>query len=232
MSVFLPKNAIGVDFAAAINPRVLAEAESINIDGTDKPLTVVIPNASTIRVNIGESRRAPLEGLEDYALPQTRKVIQEQRILEKKDILTKQGQEVLESILIPRGLLVLTDVGDSINPILYKLGCQGINDLYFMMGNGSVKENLINEELDLADITKEKLGITSIRLKGQDKPKVLIDVIKRISEMNKNIIHIDQKNKNGDFNIRILVKDMSQDDEFLLQQYLSGDRRFSEGLVV
>lgn len=229
---FLPKNATGVDFAAAINPRVLAEAESINVDGVDKPLTIVIPNASTIRVNIGESRRAPLEGLEDYALLQTRKTIQEQRILEKKDILTKQGQEVLESILIPRGLLVLTDVGDSINPILYKLGCQGINDLYFMLGNGSVKENLINEELDLAGITKERLGITSIRLKGQDKPKVLIDVIKRISEMNKNITHIDQKNKNGNFNIRILVKDMSNDDEKLLQQYLSGDTRFSEGLVV
>ena len=96
----------------------------------------------------------------------------------------------------------------------------------------SVKENLINEELDLAGITKERLGITSIRLKGQDKPKVLIDVIKRISEMNKNITHIDQKNKNGNFNIRILVKDMSNDDEKLLQQYLSGDTRFSEGLVV
>ncbi|MFA6361490.1 MAG: HD domain-containing protein, partial [Candidatus Shapirobacteria bacterium] len=229
---FLPKNATGVDFAAAINPRVLAEAESINIDGIDKPLTVVIPNASTIRVNIGESRRAPIEGLEDYALPQTRKVIQEQRIKEKKDILIKKGQEVLESILIPRGLLVLTDVGDSINSILYKFGCQGINDFYFMLGNGSVKENLINKELNLAGITKEKLRITSIRLKGQDKAKVLVDVIKKISDMDKNIIHIDQKNKNGDFNIRILVKDMSKEDETLLQQYLSEDKRFSEGLVI
>jgi len=229
---FLPKNATGVDFAAAISPRVLAEAESINIDGIDKPLTVVIPNASTIRVNIGESRRAPIEGLEDYALPQTRKTIQEQRILEKKDILTKQGQDILESILTPRGLLVLTDVGDSINPILYKLGCQGIDDLCFMLGNGSIKENLINEELNLAGITKERLGITSIRLKGQDKPKILIDVIKRISEMDKNITHIEQKNKDNEFNVRILVKDMNKDEEIILREYLSEDKRFSEGLVV
>lgn len=229
---FLPKKATGVDFAAAINPRVLAEAKSINVDGIEKPLSVVIPNASMVRVNIGESRRAPLESLEDYALPQTRKLIQEQRILEKKDILVKKGLESLELILIPRGLLVLTDVGDSINPILYKLGCQGIDDLYFMLGNGSIKNELISKELDLADITKEKLMLTSIRLKGIDQPKILIDVIQRISKMNKNIVHIDQKNNKNEFNVRILVENMTEDEEGNLRQFLEADQRFNEGLVV
>ena len=229
---FLPKNATGVDFAAAINPRVLAEAESINVDGIDKPLTVVIPNASTLRVNLGESRRAPLDGVEDYCLPQTRKIIQEQRILENRDILVNQGQKKLESILIPRGLLVLADIGDSINPLLYKLGCQSINDLYFMVGNNSVKEELLNQELDLAGITKEKLKITSIRLVGDDKPKVLVDVIKKISGMDKNIVHIEQKNADGKFNIRILTENMGQIEEENLRQYLTNDSRFSEGLVV
>lgn len=229
---FLPKNATGVDFAAAINPRVLAEAESINIDGIDKPLTVVIPNASTIRVNLGETRRAPLQGLEDYCLPQTRKVIQEQRILENRDILVSEGQKYLESILIPRGLLSLTDIGDLINPLLYKLGCQNMNELYFMMGNESVKEDLINQELDLAGITKEKLGITSIRLMGSDQPKMLVDVIKKISGMDKNIIHIEQKNKGGKFNIRILTENMNKEEEEKLRQYLNADSRFNEGLVV
>jgi GTP diphosphokinase / guanosine-3',5'-bis(diphosphate) 3'-diphosphatase len=229
---FLPKNATGVDFAAAINRRVLAEAESINIDGVDKPLTVVIPNASTLRVNLGEPRRAPLDGLEDYCLPQTRKIIQEQRILENRDTLVSQGRKKLESILIPRGLLVLTDISDSINPLLYKLGCQSINDLYFMVGNNSIKEDLLNQELDLAEITKEKLKITSIRLIGDDKPKVLVDVIKKISGTNKNIINIEQKNSDGKFNIRILTENMSQEEEEGLRQYLNNDTRFSEVLVV
>lgn len=229
---FLPKNATGVDFAAVINPRVLAEAESINVDGIDKPLTVVIPNASTLRVNLGESRRAPLDGLEDFCLPQTRRTILEQRILENRDGLVDQGQQKLESVLIPRGLLVLSDIGDSINSLLYKLGCQNIDDLYFMIGNNSIKEDLLNQELDLAGMTKEKLKITSIRLRGKDRPKVLYDVIKQICEMNKNIVHIEQKNKNDNFDIRILVKDMSKEEEALLQHYLSDDKRFSEGLVV
>jgi len=229
---FLSKNATGVDFAAAISPRVLAEAKSINIDGIDKSLSVVIPNASTLRVNLGESRRAPLEGLENYCLPQTRKTILEQRILEDRDKLITQGQQKMESILTSRGLLVLSDISDSINPLLYKLGCQSINDLYFMVGNNSIKLNLLNQELDLAEITKEKLKITSIRLIGDDKPKVLVDVIKKISEMNKNIIHIEQKNTNGKFNIRILTENMTKDEEETLKQYLGNDSRFSEGLVV
>lgn len=229
---FLPKNATGVDFAAAINPRVLAEAKSIYVDDVERPLTVVIPNASTLRVNLGESRRAPLAGLEDYCLPQTRKMILEQRILENRDILVNKGQKKMESILIPRGLLVLSDIGDSINPLLYKLGCQSIDDLYFMAGNNSVKEELLNQELDLVGITKEKLKITSIKLIGEDKPKVLVDVIKKISGMDKNIIHIEQKNTNGQFSIRILTENMSKDEEENLRQYLANDSRFSEWLVV
>lgn len=229
---FLPKNAIGVDFAAVINPRLLAEAESINIDGTENPLTVVIPNASTVRVNIGESRRAPLQGLEDYALPETRKLIQEQRILEKRDNLVKKGKEQMELVLIPRGLLVLTDLGDSINPLLYKLGCQGIDDLYFMLGNGSIKNELIDNQLDLANITKENLGITSIRLKGIDQPKILFDVIQKISELNRNIAHIEQKNTKNEFNVRLLVEHMTKDEENIIQQFLENDSRFSERLVV
>lgn len=229
---FLPKNATGVDFAAAINPRVLAEAESINVDGTDKPLSVVIPNASTLRINLGESRRAPLDGLEDYCLPTTRKTILEQRTLENRDGLVAKGQQKMESMLIPRGLLVLSDIGDSINPLLYKLGCQSVDDLYFMVGNNSVKEELLNQELDLAGITKENLKITSIRLIGYDKPKVLVDVVKKISGMDKNIIHIEQKNTNGKFNIRILTESMGKDEEESLRQYLTNDSRFSEGLVV
>lgn len=229
---FLPKNATGVDFAAAINPRVLAEADSINVDGEDKPLTVVIPNASTVRVNLGESRRAPLGGLEEYALPQTRKIILEQRILEQKDTLSEKGQGVLEELLRLRGLLVLTDVGNPIYPILYKLGCQNINDLYYKLGTGSLKEKTISKELDLAGITKENLKITSIRLKGPDKPGILIDVIQKISIMNKNIAHIEQQNKDQKFNVRILVENMSPDEENSLRQYLSEDKRFNEGLVV
>jgi (p)ppGpp synthase/HD superfamily hydrolase len=231
---FLPKKAIGADFAATINPQLLADARSICVDGVEKPLSTVIPNASVVRVNIGESRRAPLKGIEDYAaLPQTRRLIKEQRILEKKDILIKQGKEILESVLISRGLLVLTDQDNSINPILFKFGCQGINDLYFMVGNGSIKNELISKELDIANITKEKLKLTSIRLKGLDQPRILVDVVSKISDINKNIVNVYQEHDNKDeFNIRIVVKEMTKDEEDVIRKFLEDDSRFREKLVV
>lgn len=229
---FLPKNATGVDFAAVINPRVLAQAESINVDGTDRPLSVVIPNASTVRVNLNdEPRRAPLEGLENFCLPQTRKIIERQRMLQSRDELISEGRQKLELILIPRGLIVLSDIGDSVNPLLYKLGCQSVDDLYFMIGNDSIKTDYLSQELDLAGITKEKLKITSIRLIGPDQPKVLTNVIKKISDMNKNIVHIEQKNENSQFNIRLLVQDMTPKEEKRLREYLSNDSRFIHSLV-
>ncbi|MCL4384203.1 HD domain-containing protein [Patescibacteria group bacterium] len=229
---FLPKNATGVDFALMINLRVLAEANSISVDGQEKPLTYVIPNASTVRVNLGEVRRAPLAETEDYCLPQTRKVILEQRRLQRKDILIKNGQAVIEGVLRPRGLLVLTDLGDSINPVLYKLGCQGADDLYFMVGNGFIKQSLIEKELDEAGITKEALGLTSIKLKGKDRPKILVDVVQLISNTNKNIIHIAQDNDKEDFELRILIKDLSPEEEEMIRKGLSEDKRFTEVLVV
>lgn len=229
---FLPKNATGVDFATIINPRVLAQAKSMNVDGVDKPLSAVIPNASTVRINLDdEPRRAPLEGLEDYCLPQTRKIIEGQRILQSRDELISEGKQKLESVLIPRGLIVLSDIGDSVNPLLYKLGCQSIDDLYFMVGNDSIKTDYLSQELDLAGITKENLKITSIRLIGPDRPKVLINVIKKISDMDRNIVHIEQKNENNQFNIRLLVQDMTPKEEKHLREYLSNDSKFIHSLV-
>ena len=230
---FLPRNATGVDFAAAISPRVLTEANSICVDGEDRPISMVIPNASTIRVNLGESRRAPLPDLENYCLPQTRKIIQELRILEEKDNLVQKGQKLLESTLISRGLLVLTDIGDSINQILYELGCQGIDDLYFEFGKGSFTNELISKKLDEAGILKEKLHLTTIRLRGQDHQGILVDIVNLISETKKNITNIsNKKDKKGIFDLRILVEYLSKEEEDKIREFLESDTRFSEKVVV
>jgi len=101
-----------------------------------------------------------------------------------------------------------------------------------MVGNGSITEELLNQELDLAGITKENLKITSIMLTGIDQPKVLVDVIKKISEKNKNIVHIEQKNESDQFCIRILVENMRKKEEEELSSYLDRDTRFSKHIVV
>jgi len=229
---FMRKEATGVDFAALINPRVLAEATGIRVNGNEKAISTIIPNASTVEIVVGKPRRAPTERLEDYCLPQTRKVIQEQRRLEKRDILIEKGKEIMESILSPRGLLDLSDLGDVVNPILYNFGCQGCDDLHFMMGNHSIKVEELNEELDRAHITKNELNLSTLRLVGNDRPGILIDVVRIINEMGTNIVHIDQKNTGGIFNLRIIVKGLSSGQENVLRDGLKDDSRFSSNTVV
>lgn len=234
---FLTEKATGFDFACSISPRVFAEAESINIDGINYPLSTVIPNASTVEVVIGKSRIAPPKGTEKFTtMPETKRKIKDLRILEEKDNLIKKGQIKLESILKPRGLLVLSDLGNSINHFLYGLGCEGFDNFYFKIGNGSITKDSLNTELDMAGITKEKLKITSIRLKGVDQPGILASVSERIRASNKNIFTTNQiieKDSSGTrFDIRILVKYMSKKDERELKKYLLDKEIFSEVVVV
>jgi len=229
---FMRKEATGVDFAALINPRVLAEATGIRVNGDEKAISTIIPNASTVEVVIGKPRRAPEERLEDYCLPQTRKMIQEQRRLEKRDVLIEIGKEIMESLLSPRGLLDLSDLGDIVNPILYNFGCQGCDDLHFMVGNRSIKVEELNEELDRAHITKEELKLSTLRLVGNDRPGILIDVARTINEMDTNIVHIDQKNTDGVFHLRIIVKGLTLDQEVKLRESLEIDPRFESSIVV
>lgn len=229
---FLPKDATGVDFALEINPRVLAEAEHIEIDGEIMPLTTVVPNSSTVKVVLGNPRRAPLPGIENNCLPPTRKIILDQRIMEERDRMVAKGMEIMESILAPRGLLVLTDIGEKINPILYRLGCQGADDLSFMVGSGFISPGLLAEELDWADIRKDSLRLTTIRLIGEDRPGILFDVVGIINRLKRNIFLIDQKNTGGHFDLRILVNELTPDEERLVREVLSKDPRFEERTVV
>ncbi len=229
---FMRKEATGVDFAVLINPRVLAEANGIKVNGKDRAISTIIPNASTVEVVVGKPRRAPAERLEDYCLPQTRRVIQEQRRLDKRDVLIDKGKIIMENLLAPRGLLNLSDLGDVVNPILYNFGCQGCDDLHFMVGNQSIKVEELNEELDRARITKKDLGLTTLRLIGNDRPGILIDVVKKINEMGTNIVHINQNNTEDIFHLRIIVKGLTVDQENILRENLEADSRFESSIVV
>jgi len=229
---FMRKEATGVDFAALINPRVLAEANKIKVNGKDRAISTIIPNASTVEVVVGKPRRAPAERLEYYCLPQTRKIIQEQRRLDKRDVLIDKGKIIMENLLAPRGLLNLSDLGDVVNPILYNFGCQGCDDLHFMVGNQSIKVEELNEELDRAKITKKDLGLSTLRLAGNDRPGILIDVVKKINEMGTNIVHINQNNTEDIFHLRIIVKGLTVDQENILRENLEADARFESSIVV
>lgn len=229
---FMSQEATGVDFAALVNQRVLADAIDIKIDGEREEISVKIPNASTVEVNVGESKRAPIIGLEEYGLPETRKIIGGLRRLENRDTFIEKGKKIMENILAPRGLLDLSYLGGLVNPIIYHFGCEGCDDLHFMVGVKAIKINELENELDRAHLTKKELDLTTIRLIGRDHPGILIDVVKKISDLDLNIVHVIQNSSEGVFNLQLIVKGLNPEQEESFRQNFSRDSRFSSNTVV
>lgn len=233
---FMDKDATGVDFAASISTKVLNEAKDmdVTVDGEIKTrlLSSSIPNASIVKINTGESRRAPLGGLEEYALLETRKIIKEQRDLEKRGIKIENGKKMMEEPLSPRGLLDLTYISELITPIINDFGCETVDDLYFLVGNNSIKIESLDTKLDQIGISKSELGLSTIRLIGEDHPGILLNITKRMAEINVNIVHSVTISKAGLFNIQMTVKGLEKKQEDVLRESLKEDKRFSESIVV
>ncbi|MFZ2152736.1 MAG: HD domain-containing protein [Microgenomates group bacterium] len=230
---FLPEKATGVDFALTINRQLLINAQRIMfVDGEPVDISAIIPNASLVKIVTGESRLAPLKFLEDYCLPTTRDEILRLRSVERRGDWVEQGKILMEEILAPRGLLVLEDIDDRAKQIYFTFGANNENYFYFLLGYGTISAKDVNLALDEAKITKQELGLTSVRLAGNDQVGILEAVTQRIKEMGKNIVSTDQKTRGGIFNIRITVAGMTAEQEALLIECLGQDDRFSSYRIV
>lgn len=234
---YLPEGATGVDFAANLNLQLLSDANYMLVDGQKKELSEVLLNASTVEIIFGNPRRAPLPGLENFCLPETKRIIENLRLQEKNDRLIKRGKEIVRETISPQGLLEIGDLGNRINQILFKFGCSGTHNLYAKIANGGVTIEELTNELDNIGVTKEKLQITTVELKGINKPQILLDFLNKVSNPLHNIIQIEQKcekdEKNNElFNLRMTISGMTKEDENELSEYLKNDERFSDFTVV
>ncbi len=233
---FVPKEATAADLALEIGPAVLANGIGARSNGEEmEPMSTVLENGAVVEVILAqETRRAPEPGLEDYcSMLQTRAAIREMRILAERDERIEQGREMLEKILSPRGLVDLTDIEQNkFNSVLYQLGCDGYEDLMFKVGTGSMDMVILNKALDQAGITKRELGVTTIKLAGTDGEGILNMVDTWITKKNKNIHQIAHKRKGSQYELRIVVADLTRRQENELRRLLKRDGRFEVSLVV
>ncbi|MFA6250821.1 MAG: HD domain-containing protein [Candidatus Shapirobacteria bacterium] len=229
---FLPKDATAIDFAADLNPGLLAQAISCRVNGEEKPLSWVLPSASVVELVLGEPKRAPIANAELFSLAPTKRMIENLRMLEKRMCLVENGRELIEEVLRPRGLLALTDLGEIINRVLFDFGCESIEELHFLVGNGSLGLPELSKDLDARGITKDRMGWTTIRLTGLDNPGILRDIVEAISKTGRNIVRTDLKKQKEMFNLRIIVEKMTKDEEEYLRKLFEPDERFATKMIV
>lgn len=84
----------------------------------------------------------------------------------------------------------------------------------------------------IGNLTKEKLGITTIRVSGKDRKRILSDVSKWISDNDGNINGIDLKTENGEFSVLVVVNGLSLEGEQAFRDKVAEDERFESWKVV
>lgn len=240
---FFPPKATGLDFAYSISPEMGARAINVLVNGISRPISTVLPNGAEVKIELGEPRIAPKNELRNYCLPPTRKIIDGQLSEEAKWKLEMKGRETVGNIISQRGLIDLADLREidkhkpNLEHLLFILGCKNsIPDLYYKVGSGVMDVKNLKNHFDEAGITKKELGLTSILIEGLDGPGINSLVSSKVTALGGNIGPMINRSHDGvggaTFTIRMVVENLTEDDEKDLSKSLREDSRITTISVV
>jgi len=237
-AIFLNKDATGVDFVYAKNPWLGAQAISLIVNEVPTKIGQFVPNASSIKVVASEDiRRAPPAHFLEHCSPETQKIIESQYALLGRDFDVVRGSELLEPILSRIGLLVVSDWPPLERILLTKFDAQDLHDLYLKIARtGEHLLNEISQVFQEEGINKEALSLTTIRLRGKNSPHVLRDVSNLIDDLKVDTRHILTSkpiaSEEGDYELRIVINNPSQEILNTLNKKLGNDQRFDQVTIV
>lgn len=231
---YLRKTSTGIDLAYLINPILGARVRSLEIDGEIVDPATIIPNASIVKILVDEHRLTPPMHFSDFCLAEAREIIKEQHRLAEAMELEEKGRALAAEYLAPRGILKLEHINNVMTLSILQLveSTVDIGYLYRMIGMGAISKETLNSWLDMNNVTKESLGLTSIELTGVDAPHIFNSVSAIISSFKGNIEIIEQKKADGEFYLLVVVSGLVTDSEKSIREYLSSDTRFNTSRVV
>ncbi|MFZ2664565.1 MAG: HD domain-containing protein [Patescibacteria group bacterium] len=230
--IFLPENARAVDFAYEVNTRLGDNSTEVLVNGRPKSLDCKIKNTDLIKVVTGERSLKEDVDLLKVCLPSTRIHLQRKIIEREKLSFIKQGKEILEGHLAPRGILDLADIGEDLNEIIYALGCENIEEIYYRTSKGYLRVDRLDSLLNDHNITKSGLGWTTIQTWGSDKPKLLRKITDVLSKFGGNIIRITLKKDYDNFYLRIVAENINPKDILRVEKELKKEPSFIDLKIV
>jgi GTP pyrophosphokinase len=240
---FTKPDASGVDLAYLISRDFGLQEEGMLIDGVRHKITEDVPNGANLDIILGKMKNRPHPRLIKAAhLENTKRAIEKQNLQADKEKLIKKGKNTVSEIIKKRGILDLADLHNSVyfpeqaktlNRLLYRLGCNGqLPELYYQIASG-LNIKLLESELDQIDITKEKMGFTSIMVRGTDKPGVLQLITSNIRSLGGNV-RFNHGGVNGKyvFEQRMIVENLSREREKELAEIFQTDSRITKVIIV
>lgn len=228
---FLPLSATYIDFV--YEKGVGAKAKFVVVDGKNKPLTDPVENASLIKIVLSD-KPAPDPAYLAHCNEKTKaKILAELDFLAWENLIEK-GKMMLEKALIPRGLLSPEDLSKVRNTLIASFRCT-LDEFYYRIGNGNLELSKVNMVLDQAGITKDALGLTTIRISGRNEVGILRDVSNLISSRGGDILNFKQteiRSPSDTFTIRLTIRKLNSKQEEEIKEALEKDHRFTEVTVV
>lgn len=232
----LLKNATGVDLAyQVLGHTTAARAEALETpEGERVPLTAIFPNAALYNIILSDTRRSPKKAWLPYVLPETAQVIHQQIAEDNREQAIKTRSQMLDHVLNKRGVLSLDDLPKRATHLLSDYDCSTITELAFLVTRSTDAMARFESSLDQLGITKEKLGWTSIELKGMnDSHGILRDVVEWFREIGRTIIKDESRVfEDGSFTISMIIKDMSEEEQQKVRDLLAIDTRFTSVKLV
>jgi len=242
---FFPRMATGLDFAYSINPELGARGEKVIINGTEFPITTVLPNGADIEIKMSkDSNISPNRNFLNYGLlPTTKQKINKQILEEDKLNIEKTGKDIVSEVITKQGIVDLDDIlridkfEPALKDLLLMLGCDGtLQHLYYKLGKNIISAKTFESKLIESGLTKEEMGITSVMIEGFDVPGILKRLGRAISKRNGNIKYfINTSHSEGTkdtFTLRLVAEGLKEADEKDLSKLFSKDKRFQKVIVV
>lgn len=217
---FLPPNATGIDFVCKYKPVLLSKKYVLKVDGEVAQPDQVLKNGQVIEVLVGDEDKQDLYSGETLGKVGFRT---RQKLIEVNDLIDSQrkqeiGYRMIKEFLVGNqiGLIDLSDLPDSL--LNNFLSCFGISytlyDLYYDVGSKARSLADIKNALKDCVITKERLSYTSIEILGTNRPNLVAEVSRAISDFEGDIVRVTSKVfEDESFYIRFVIGKMHLDSQ-------------------
>lgn len=226
--VFLPIKAAVLDFAYYVNKELGDNAVSSVVNGKEKSLKYKLRNGDTVRIKTGDRSFSVDKNLAGKFLPKTNKFLNKKIYEGEKLSYISQGENLLEQHLSERGILDLEDLDRNLQEIVYTLGCESIDEIYYRISTGYLDVSKLDNLLNFYGITKSNLGWTSIKLKGKDRPGILNYITGVLKEYDGNILKINYMRGERNFSLKIVTEGINSKDEPKIRKALEEKKYFTE----
>jgi len=238
-AMFMPPQSTGVDLMVRQDISLALQKPKLIVDGKVVPITSVIPVGSIAEVLPTTDEPTHLEeALLKYCSDASERKLRTLQLSAQEYELRNTGAAMLESILMPRGLLTLEDLGGKlVHEIVRRVDrkanrVKSKEQLYHLLGGGFIESQQVTQVLDELGVTKENLNFSTVQVKGAvDRPGILDALAGQISARGGNIKDIHTDTENG-FTVRIVVKGLTGESEQELCDFLMKDELFTQVVVV